>query len=169
MAERVLLTPRRREILEGTRDEDPDSIRVAKYKLRKRVHMALDEFKDLAESDGIDNEDLFPPDEIREFIMALFGDYEEIQPYHEAWEAKSGEAVRDYMDEHDYEISLAEVINHMDTVYADLLLNPDPPRSSEERFRDTELLNAVDHEGDGKRLYVDQLEKWGWELVEGTP
>ena len=143
MVEKVFLTPERRSVLEGRRDHSSGSTSTHKVRIRRRAKRALEELIEVAESDEIDKEDVFNPDQIRRLLIALFGDHRDIQPYYEAWE-ESDEALSEYKNKYEYERSLAEVLQHMHTLYVDLLLSPDPPLSAKERTARAEWLSAID-------------------------
>ena len=166
MVKKVFLTEARREVL-ADEFEGEDSTRGShKSRIRTRARMALNELIEVAESDEIANEDVFDPRLIRRLLFAVFGDYEAIEPYSEAWE-EDGMGPQAYLEKYDYETSVAEAINHIDTVYGGLLLDSEPPRSGKESVSEAELHQAADTKE--KKVYIDVLKELGWEVVEGSP
>ena len=144
MVERVFLTDTRRNVLSSEFEGADSTLESHKSRIRSRSRMALSELVEVAESNEIDNEDVFDPREIHALLEALFGDLEEIQPYHEAYH-ESAEARRSYFREYEYEKQLAEDISHIDTIYGGRLLDPNPPRTPEESFARNEKLAELDH------------------------
>jgi hypothetical protein len=71
MVDRVLITDRRRRLLNENLDETRGSINVEKTRIRKRARIAIQELVEIARSDAIDNEDIFQPEDLNALITAI--------------------------------------------------------------------------------------------------
>lgn len=98
MVQKVFITDRRRALLNDELDETKASIDVEKTRIRKRARMALAELIEVAESDAIDNDDVFDSDELGRLVMALFRDIEPATTYEGS--------IDTYYQNHPYEMSL---------------------------------------------------------------
>jgi hypothetical protein len=132
MSGNVFLTDARRRALEQY-DPDDSSHRAQKSRTTARAKKALEELTWIAESDEIDNADVFQAPAVQDFLTELFGEPDEIPPYWEAWN-ESDEAIREYEQEHEYERRLIQSISLITTLYEDRLLAMREP----EYLEDTE-------------------------------
>jgi len=71
MVDRVLITDRRRRLLNENLDETKGSVNVEKTRIRKRARIAIQELVEIARSDAIDNEDIFQPEDLNALITAI--------------------------------------------------------------------------------------------------
>jgi hypothetical protein len=67
----VFLTENRRDVLRGESDWTDDSIRNEKSRIRTRARTALDELIQVAQSEEIDNEDVFEPEKMLVLVATL--------------------------------------------------------------------------------------------------
>lgn len=125
MVEHIFLTDKREAVLrddtEGMKDA---TVRNHKSRTRSRARMALDELIQVAESDAIDNGEVFTEDRMVRLLEAIFGPPEEIEP---RWEA----AATDNLDEHNEayadERSLHTAISRVLSTYEHRLHNYSKP------------------------------------------
>jgi hypothetical protein len=72
MVEKAFLTDSRRDVLEGNADDlTEQSLRNAKSRIRVRARLALAELIEVAESEEIDQTEVFEPDDIAQLLQAL--------------------------------------------------------------------------------------------------
>lgn len=71
MADRVILTERREELLSGEYDPDDSADRMAKSRLKNSAETALDELTQIAKNPHIDQTDIFDPDDVFRFLRAV--------------------------------------------------------------------------------------------------
>jgi len=72
MVEKAFLTDSRRNVLEGNADDlTEQSLRNAKSRIRVRARLALTELIEVANSDEIDQTEVFDPDDIFRLLSAL--------------------------------------------------------------------------------------------------
>lgn len=71
MANRVLLTDARNQILEGEYDKENATHRKRKSRFRESTRTVLSELREIAQNPHIDNSEALPPDQVAALIEAL--------------------------------------------------------------------------------------------------
>lgn len=94
MADRVILTDRRKELLREGYDPSEQTERNAMSRFRKSTRTALTEMIEIAESPHVDHTEFFDPDDVFRLLRAL------LMPSHELDQMGGGPISRDdYSDE----------------------------------------------------------------------
>jgi hypothetical protein len=71
MTDRVFLTEKRRDVLNGEYEGSPDALRNQKSRLRKSARTALEELIAVANSEEIENGEVFHPNDLARLVHAL--------------------------------------------------------------------------------------------------
>lgn len=77
----VFLTDQRRDVLTGDYDGAANTERTHQSRIRSRARSALAELIEVAESDAIENESVFDPDQLRYLLTAIMQGGGGLDPY----------------------------------------------------------------------------------------
>jgi len=123
MADRVLLTEKREQVLNGKYDGSDTALRNQKSRLRSSARTALAELVQVAASPEIDNADVFEPNEIARLLDALMApNGTGIQP---RWGFDGDPA--EYRDTYRYQLALHGRLDHSLDGYGKMLHREVPP------------------------------------------
>jgi hypothetical protein len=122
MVDQVFLTDARRDVLRGESDRTGNSLSVEKSRIRERARLALSELIEVAESEEIDNADVFDPRDVSRLIAALLSGDEQVTP---RWNFDGTDA--EYRDRYEYPVGLCWRLDHLVRGYSDTLLRTEPP------------------------------------------
>lgn len=127
MVDKVFLTEERRDILEGNdRDLTDQSLTVAKSRIRSRTRTALEELTEVAESNEIDNSEVFEPAQITALLTAILGDPEDIEPFYEAFE-QGPDARQEHYEKYQTERAIINELRRLTMRYETRLERMQPP------------------------------------------
>jgi hypothetical protein len=112
----AFLTDERRAVLSGEYDGEPNTERTHKSRIRSRARTALHELIEVAESDAIDNADIFEPNDLARLIHALMTPADGLTP---RWNFDGDPA--EYRDRYAYQFALHARLNHALDGYGDML------------------------------------------------
>ena len=131
----AFLTDDRRAVLRGEYDGDPAVERTHRSRIRSRARTALQELIEVAESDAIDNADVFEPNDLARLVHALMTPPDGLTP---RWGYDGDPA--DYRDRYAYQFALHGRLNHALDGYGDMLHRDYAP-SEQPTFGDTHDLD----------------------------
>jgi inactivated superfamily I helicase len=117
----VFLTDTRRDVLAGEYGGSAKAERQQRYRVKTGAVEALKELIEVAESDEIDNADVFEPDVLAELLAALFDDPDE---YPARWEAENE---TEYLDTYDWETSVLNILDSTHRWYGHRLTHRGDP------------------------------------------
>jgi hypothetical protein len=114
----AILTDKRRQVLRGKHKAENSTIRSHKSKIRQAGRDGIQDLIEIAESDEIDNEDVFDPEAIDRLLRAIVGDID--PPLYER------ENPSEEMVSHDYERQMTKAIRRVAQDYDDDLSFSEP-------------------------------------------
>ncbi|MFW5918424.1 MAG: hypothetical protein ACOCR0_02970 [Haloferacaceae archaeon] len=118
----AFLTDQRRAVLAGEYDGEPNTERTHKSRIRSRAKTALQELIEVAESDAIDNADVFEPNDLARLIDALMHHADGLTP---RWNYDGDPA--EYNEKYQYQMLLHGRLNHQLSGYGTFLLQRNEP------------------------------------------
>jgi hypothetical protein len=92
----VILTDKRREVLEGTYEGTESTRQSHRSNIRTRSKEALHELIEVAESDEVANHEVFTPEVIERLLRAIMGPRETIRP---RWDYEDASMVKQLRDD----------------------------------------------------------------------
>lgn len=122
MTDRVFLTEKREQLLNGEYEGSPENLRAAKYRLRKSCRTALRELIAVAESEEIESADVFEPNDLARLIDYLMVPSGGLTP---RWNYDGDP--EEFREEYLYQIQLHSRLNHALDGYGKMLHRDYPP------------------------------------------
>jgi hypothetical protein len=120
----TILTDTHRKVLEGTYDGNESTEQSHRSNIRTRTKEGLRELIEIAESDEIDNKDVFEPELIERLLRAMMGPRETIKP---RWEYEDGSMMKQLKDD-PYRTLMYNAIDNVEGYYQPCYTSekPDP-------------------------------------------
>jgi len=132
MSDRVLLTEKREQVLNGEYEGSNDALRNQKSRLRQSARTALDELIQVAASPEIENAEVFEPNEVARLLDALMVPRGTgLTP---RWNFEGDPA--EYRDTYRYQLALHGRIDHSLDGYGEMLHRDHKPGETVNVFGD---------------------------------
>lgn len=139
MSDRVFLTETRRDVLAGDADLAESTIRSHKSRIRSRARTALAELIEVAESEEIENADVFEPQQLARLVAEIVSPQGDITP---RWNFDGTDA--EYSEQYQHPMAVVWRLDHLIDGYADTLLRTEPPRGPPVGRDDVDLIEDAD-------------------------